>query len=135
MAEKRKIMVVDDEPEIVALIKNFLAEYEYEVSSAKDGEEAFQLIKQFRPDLIVLDLHMPRMGGLSFYECVHSMFPRFAPPVLIVTGHPEVFEDFAPGIRQRDGLLTKPFTLPDLLTKIERMLAQTTQSDYYRQAG
>jgi CheY-like chemotaxis protein len=66
MNEKKKVLVVDDEPALRrALVDTLKADGEFDVLSAADGEEAFLAIKEHRPDLLLLDIAMPKMDGLT----------------------------------------------------------------------
>lgn len=72
----RKILVVDDKPELRTLLKSYLAQEGFDVATAADGREALFVARQEKPDLIILDLMMPEMGG---YEFLQSMGVRQRP--------------------------------------------------------
>jgi len=63
--EKPNILVVDDEPQITRVLKTTLASHGYSIRTARDGDEAVQLMKDWPPDLVITDLRMPNMDGLA----------------------------------------------------------------------
>jgi len=88
MAErKRKILIVDDDPDILAAIGAVLEARNYEIATARDGEEGLARLKKEKPDLMILDLLMPRKDG--FAVCKELKDPRWAKysdmPILILT--------------------------------------------------
>ena len=124
--EKGKILVIDDEREIVSLLEDILTSQSYEVVSATNGKDALRSLEKTKPDLIILDLVMPKGGGISFY---HSIVNRSTGstryPVLVLTGRSEyeiIFHDL-----KVDGFMTKPFQIPQLLEKIEKILQTARQ--------
>ena len=64
----KKILVIDDEPDVVIFLTALLKKHGYETISAEDGKQAFQLLKQEKPDLVTLDLAMPNQTGTDFYR-------------------------------------------------------------------
>jgi DNA-binding response OmpR family regulator len=68
-----RVLVVDDEPDAVELLREFLAAKGYEVTTASDGEEALLKVKQDRPHLILLDVRMPRMNGMEVLKRVREI--------------------------------------------------------------
>src|SRR5205823_10469236 len=67
-----RILIVDDQPKIRRLMRSTLVASGYEVDEAKTGEEALERIREFRPDLVVLDVNMPGMGGLAACRAIRS---------------------------------------------------------------
>ncbi len=121
--QRNNILIVDDEPEIREVMGMMLSEHGYRIRSAADGVEALELIKQKAPDLILLDMNMPRMGGVVFYHNIANSYdgsPKY--PVLVITGRAaleQVFKDF-----KIDGFIGKPFNFEDLLALIEKTMAK-----------
>ena len=68
-----RVLVVDDEPDAVELLQEFLTAKGYEVCTAEDGEEALRLVKEERPHLILLDIRMPKMNGLEVLKRVREI--------------------------------------------------------------
>jgi CheY-like chemotaxis protein len=79
-----RLLVVDDEPDIREVTSAMLAEDGYEVLTARDGQEALEILPQFRPDLVVTDLRMPRLSGFELLKIMRERFPRL--PVIAVSG-------------------------------------------------
>lgn len=119
--KRNNILIVDDEPEIREIVGMMLSEHGYRIRTAADGVEALELIKEKAPDLILLDMNMPRMGGVVFYHNIASTYdgsPRY--PVLVITGRTaleQLFKDF-----KVDGFISKPFNFEDLLAEVEKTL-------------
>lgn len=118
---RNSILIVDDEPEIRDVLSIMLLEEGFRVRTACDGEEALLKIKEDEPDLILLDMNMPKMGGIVFYHNIASAYdgtPRY--PVLVLTARHDLkqtFDDF-----QVDGFMTKPFQYDELNKKIVEIL-------------
>ena len=84
-AGKGKILVVDDNPDVREILKTSLVEDQYELKIAANGQEALQILYDFTPDLIVLDLRMPTMDGWQFLEELRKEAHRIASPVVVLT--------------------------------------------------
>ena len=115
-----KILVVDDEPEIRSLLAAVLQSKGYEVVTAADGEAALQQVPRERPAVILMDLTMPRMGGLDALPEIKRLDPEV--PVIICTAH----ADLATAVRAMKlgayDYLTKPFDVELLALTLERAL-------------
>lgn len=108
----KKIMVVDDDPNIVKYISTLLSDAGYETCSASDGNEAYEVLKRENPDLITLDLEMPEWGP-RFYRR-YSKKPEYSDiPVIVVSGLSGI--DHA--INSAVAVVHKPFD-PDQLLRI-----------------
>ncbi|MCP4675093.1 MAG: response regulator [Deltaproteobacteria bacterium] len=83
---KKKILVVDDEKDVVEFYRDLLEDNGYEVSSAYDGLKAMELVKKDKPDLILLDLQMPEETGTGFYRKLHNKTDLKDIPVIIISG-------------------------------------------------
>lgn len=117
-----KILVVDDEPDVVELIGFNLRSHGYEVISAKDGLEALLKARRFLPDLVVLDVMMDGMDGLSVCEILRTQPSTKTIPVIIVTaaaGEIAKLNSFEAGAAD---FMTKPFSPHELVRKIGRLL-------------
>ena len=116
----QRVLVVDDEPEFRQLIAGCLTEEGFEVLEAGDGLEALLQLKRERPGVLLLDLRMPRLGGLEVLRRVQALGQSVR--VLIVTGFPE---DVPPGALPQgvDAILVKPFEMNALL---QALRAETT---------
>lgn len=121
MAEK-KVLVVDDEIHIVHVVAIKLRNNGYEVITAGDGEEAFKIACEEKPDIIVTDYQMPVMSGLELVEKLRGSEATREIPVIMLTARSFAIED-----RQKEDLqiaqcLSKPFSPKELLENIEDIL-------------
>ena len=121
--EKRKLLLVEDEEDLAAMVSFRLRAAGYEVAVAYDGEEALEKVKTERPDLIILDLMIPKIDGYQVCDRLKKD-PAFSKiPILIFTAKAQQ-KDIERGKRAgADDYLIKPFQPQDLLEKI-RELAQ-----------
>lgn len=119
----RTILVVDDEPVVIEITKRKLEQMGLLVNTACDGEEALASVKMQKPDLIVLDIQMPRMNGYTFMMEFRKM-PEFAEvPIIVLTAYNEMEPLF-----KRHGVkayLLKPLKLQDLLDKVQAVLGES----------
>src|SRR5438270_2737746 len=79
-----RLLVVDDEKDIRELTSTLLADEGYEILTAEDGVQALELLSQFRADLVITDLQMPRMSGFELVKIMHQRFPEL--PVVVISG-------------------------------------------------
>lgn len=118
---KKRIMVVEDEKDIQDILCSILGGEGYEVFSARNGEEALKRLQEIDPHLILLDMNMPKMGGVSFYHKIYDPAQEKSQyPVLFLTGRAEMeklFRDL-----HVDGFLSKPFQVDELLREVRRIL-------------
>jgi CheY-like chemotaxis protein len=119
----RHILLVDDEIHIVRAAEFKFRRLGYDVVCASDGEEAWELIQQRRPDLIVTDCQMPRLDGLGLAQRVRSNSQTEGIPMIMLSA--KGFELSPEEIRRRYGialLLPKPFSPRDLVRSVEEIL-------------
>lgn len=116
-----KILIVEDEVNIASFIKRGLQECGYEVSAAYDGEEAWQLIKQERYDLFMLDIIMPKIDGLQLCKMIRQNL-GYSIPILMVTALGTT-EDIVSGLDAgADDYISKPFSFAELQARIRALL-------------
>ncbi len=125
---RRNILIVDDQPANRRLISQMLATIGYIIAEAEDGSEAVESLRVLLPDLIIMDLEMPRMGGLEAIRAIRKMDgPVTFTPILAATGNPQP-ETQANVIQAgADAYLTKPFNLQDLTRAIAELLQEQQQ--------
>jgi two-component system, NtrC family, response regulator GlrR len=116
----RKILVVDDDPNLLKVVSMRLEKEGYQVTSARSGEEALIQLAVARPQLVLTDLRMGGMDGLALFEAIAMRYPAL--PVVIMTAHGGVREAVAATRRGVVGFITKPFEARDLQAEIERAL-------------
>lgn len=116
----KSILVVDDEPIVVEIAKRKLEERGYEVITAQDGIEALEALKKKIPNMILLDIQMPRMNGYAFIM-EKVKVPEYLPiPVIVLTAYAEMEPLF-----KRHGVkayLLKPLKLQELLDKVQAIV-------------
>jgi two-component system KDP operon response regulator KdpE len=120
-----KILLVDDEPDIVWLLNHTLTEDGYEVQSAPNGVEGLRLAYAFQPDLVLLDIMMPAMDG---WEVLRRLREFSDVPVImltVVSGEDNLVEALEIGA---DDYVTKPFTLEELKARVRAVLRRTALS-------
>jgi len=117
---KRKLLLVDDDPSLLETLGDFLTFEGYEVLCAVSGEDALVKMRSFQPDLIILDMGMPGMGGIGFLDRITNPDGRTLYPVLVLTARASMAEYFAD--KQIAGFIAKPCDPPDLLLEVGRIL-------------
>jgi len=124
----QKILFVDDERDLVQCAELFFTQAGYEFAGAYDGIQALQKVKEFRPDLIILDVAMPRLNGWDVLTALQDDPETADIPVLMLTAKTQE-EDKARGWALGcTWYHTKPFEFEDLLLVVKRILADTNAS-------
>ena len=118
----KKVLVVDDEIHIVHVVAIKLRNNGYEVISAENGAEAFELACKEKPDIIVTDFQMPVMTGLEFVEKIRQCEEMKDIPVIMLTARGFAVEDAQKTDLQISEFLSKPFSPRELLRSIEDIL-------------
>ncbi len=122
-----RILVIDDDPDVVSYLEAVLRDNGFEVLCAGDGDVGLRLAREEHPDLVCLDISMPAPSGVRVYRELRGDPVLATIPVVMVTGVPREFEDFI-GHRSQvpppDGYLAKPFEVDDLLAVVRRLLPQ-----------
>ncbi|MFC1703899.1 response regulator [Candidatus Omnitrophota bacterium] len=122
-ANAKKVLVIDDEIKIIRMVRLRLEAAQYIVTTASDGEEGLEKLKQEKPDLIILDVMMPKLGGYEFITKMKEDAAVAATPVIVLTGNPRMKELFAmEGVRD---YIVKPFVGDELLEKVRNSLPST----------
>ncbi len=114
-----RILVVDDEPQIRRIMRTTLTGAGYEVEDAKTGEEALIKVREYRPDLVLLDINMPGMGGLAACRAIR-VDPNVA--IVMLTVHNTEAAKVEALDAGADDFVTKPFSMPELLARIRAVL-------------
>lgn len=119
---KPKILVVDDVPLNVELLRTYLNTAGYHVFEAGDGEQAMQIVAQKKPDLLLLDIMMPKMNGFEVCKRLKSDPKTRFIPIVMVTALQSI-EDKVQGIEAgADDFITKPFNKMELLARVRSLL-------------
>jgi len=118
MPRKPVVMLVDDDRDLLRLLSIRLTAAGYDVRSMTSGEEALAQLEQNNPDVIVTDLQMGGMDGMTLFDRVHASRPTL--PVLVLTAHGTIPDAFNAANRGVFSYLTKPFNSHVLLSHLER---------------
>jgi CheY-like chemotaxis protein len=110
-----RVLVVDDEPQIVDMLRELLMELGYSVATAGHGGEALQLVPECKPDVVLLDLQMPGLSGLQVLDLLRRDHPGL--PVVIITGNTDVDVARSTLARGAFDYLRKPFQF-DVLARV-----------------
>ena len=118
----KKILIVDDEPNIIISLEFLMKKEGFEIAVAGDGDEALLKVASFEPDLVLLDVMMPKKSGYEVCEALRADPARAGLLILMLTAKgrdTEVAKGLAIGA---DAYVTKPFSTKDLVTKVKGML-------------
>ena len=120
---QRRILLVDDEEELVMAVKARLEANDYEVVTAYDGEDGLEKAKQGKFDLMILDVMLPKMDGYKVCSSLKHDVKYSQTPILLFTARASD-DDIRTGIEESkaDGYLTKPFEAQVLLKKIQELI-------------
>ncbi|MGT2425178.1 response regulator [Amnibacterium kyonggiense] len=113
-----RVLVADDDPQILKALRIILTAHGYDVTLAKDGREAIDLAAHDRPDVIVLDLGMPGVGGVAVIEAVRGWTTT---PILVVSGRSDTSGKVDALDAGADDYVTKPFATEELLARIRAL--------------
>ena len=124
MDEKKKILVVDDEAQIIRVLRHILNAHGYSVRTAEDGSSAMEVFEEWRPDLVLTDLQMPNVNGLALCR---KLRPLSDIPIVILSVRNEesaIVEALDAGA---DDYITKPFGTNELLARIRSSLRRAPE--------
>ena len=136
-APQKHVLIVDDEPDFAALLRTILNEAGYNVSTAYNCEDALERVRQTRPDVVSLDIHMPRKSGVFFYRALKADAAFRDVPVVVVTGIMRQDEEMdtivrrllePEGVPHPEAYVEKPVDGPSFLRTIEDALSPGSPS-------
>jgi two-component system alkaline phosphatase synthesis response regulator PhoP len=122
--ETKRILIVDDEDSIVKLVKMYLEHHRYEVIIASDGQEGLEKAKTEKPDLIVLDLMLPKMNGYKVCGLLKKDTRYAKTPVILFTAKAQEKDVKLGEEVGADAYITKPYEPEILLAKIKELLKE-----------
>ena len=126
-AEQNKLLLIDDDPNLVLLVKDYLELRGYEVVTAKNGREALRVLEDITPNLIICDVMMPEMDGYSFVKKVRENPQTNWLPVLFLSAKGQI-QDRVTGLNTgADVYMVKPFEPDELVAQIEASLKQASR--------
>jgi CheY-like chemotaxis protein len=115
-----KILVVDDEPANLKILRYILDQEGYETAGAKDGVEALELLAQSRFDLVLSDVKMPRLSGVALARYLRSNMP--VTPIMLMTAYD--FDNREDILALNVPCLSKPLSLDNLLSEVQKVLGE-----------
>jgi two-component system, OmpR family, alkaline phosphatase synthesis response regulator PhoP len=121
----QRILVVDDDRQIVRLVQSYLQQSGFVVLAAYDGEEALHAIRREKPDLVVLDLMLPKRDGLDVTRIVRSDAALAALPILMLTARVEDVDKLIGLELGADDYLTKPFNPQEVVARVKAILRRS----------
>ena len=119
-----KILVVDDDTNICELLRLYLTKEGYQVTTANDGEEGLEKFNQLKPDMVLLDVMMPRMDGLEVCRRIRKLGNT---PVMMLTAKGETFDKVLGLELGADDYMVKPFDTKEVVARIKAVLRRTSQ--------
>lgn len=127
MSVREKILLVDDEPDILEFLKYSLEKANYQVFTAKNGEEGVQLARSIQPDLILLDVMMPKMDGMEVCSIIREEKNIEQPIIAFLTSRAEDYSQIAGFEVGADDYITKPIRPRVLISRIEALLRRKSK--------
>ena len=129
MSDVRKVVCIEDEVEMIELVKLILSRHKYEVTGAYGGQEGLNRIAEIKPDVVLLDLMMPEMDGWEVYQKMKASEEMAGIPVIVVTAKAQSIDRvLGLHIARVDDYITKPFGPTELLESIERVISKKEQT-------
>jgi len=126
MSEKKKILVVDDEPSILRTLIDSLEALGYQAAGANNGKEALESMNKDSFDLVITDIRMPEKNGIDLMKDIKAQYPDL--PVVMITGYPLAYPPEKAKVEGASGYIAKPFRL----NQIDKLLAKLL---YYYENG
>jgi len=124
MADKQKILIVDDDENIAELISLYLIKECYDTKIVHDGEEALKVFPEFKPDLVLLDLMLP---GIDGYQVCREIRSKSQVPVIMLSAKGEIFDKVLGLELGADDYMIKPFDSKELVARVKAVMRRTTQ--------
>jgi len=118
-----RVLIVDDEPNIMVSVEFLMRQEGHEVETAADGESALKLLASFDPDLVLLDVMMPKMSGFDVLQRIRTDSDLPNPAVIMLTARGREVEVEKGRALGADAYVTKPFATQDLVTAVRDVLA------------
>jgi DNA-binding response OmpR family regulator len=121
--QKPTVVIADDDLEILTMVRTLLRRRDVKLVEASDGEEAMRLIRENKPDLVVLDVMMPGMSGWEVCKSIREEEELSKTGVIMLTGIGERLNEMTSPLYGADAYLDKPFELSDLDEAVTQVLA------------
>lgn len=121
-----RILVVDDEPQILRVLRTSLQSFGYEIATSQDGVEAIESFVRFKPDLVITDLSMPNMDGVELTKAIRQLGDV---PIIVLSVREQDTTKVLALDSGADDYITKPFSTPVLLARVRVQLRRRAQSE------
>jgi len=118
-----RILIVDDEPNIVLALELLMKRAGYEVQSVDDGQKAFDAVREFRPDVIILDIMMPKMDGYEVCQLIRADASLKDISIIMLTAKGREVEREKGLALGADYYITKPFSTRDVMMRVKEILS------------
>jgi len=125
--EKPLLLIADDDPELTGILLKRLQTLECDIVTASDGVAALELIREKRPDVVILDVMMPRKNGWEVCKAIRQDEEFAGTSVIMLTGIGSNLNEMTSPLYGADEYLDKPFNFSELIFKIKRMLSGKKQ--------
>jgi two-component system, OmpR family, response regulator VicR len=130
MEMKRRLLYIEDEQEMIELVKLILARRGFEVIGAIGGKEGLEAVRTLLPDLVLLDLMMPDMDGWDVYQQMKADVATQKIPVIVVTAKAQSIDKvLGLHIAKVDDYISKPFSPNELVESVEKILSRHEQAN------
>ena len=123
--DNAKILIVDDDSNICELLRLYLEKDHFQAVIANDGQQALRLVESEKPDLILLDIMMPRLDG---WQVCREIRKTLQTPIIMLTAKGEVFDKVLGLELGADDYITKPFDTKELIARVKAVLRRTMQN-------
>ena len=130
--ENAKILIVDDDSNICELIRLYLEKNHFSTVIANDCQKALKLVDEEKPDLVLLDVMMPRLDG---WQVCREMRKTLQTPIIMLTAKGEVFDKVLGLELGADDYITKPFDTKELVARVKAVLRRTVQNTPEEESG
>jgi two-component system, OmpR family, response regulator VicR len=125
----KHIVCIEDEPEMIELIRLILGRRGFDVQGAPGGKEGLEMVREMHPDLVLLDLMMPEMDGWEVYQQMKADISTRDIPVIVVTARAQNIDKvLGLHIAKVDDYIAKPFGPQELMDSVEKILGQKISS-------
>ena len=125
MVNLKRVVYIEDEPEMIDLVRLILSRKGYEVHGANGGREGLELVSREQPDLVLLDLMMPDIDGWDVYQQLKAEEITRDIPVIIITAKAQSIDRvLGLHIAKVDDYISKPFSPQELLDRVERVMLE-----------
>ncbi len=127
--QKKTIVCIEDEPDMIDLVRLILSRHNYEVHGALGGREGLELVHELKPDLVLLDLMMPEMDGWQVFQTIRVEEGISETPVIILTAKAQSIDKvLGLHIAKVNDYVTKPFGPQELLSAVKKVIAEAEKT-------